>query len=185
MITGYELIEKMYSENYDEYEDTRLYSTGDDELDDLLERAFCDGYSYAQKEFGKVEDEDYYESLEKERKENNQLATITLPSVLGLGGAAIGVGVGQVGKAKDEKEAVKKIVKGALAGGAAGTAGGILWGRKIKKKNNEKFDKKRDRYKTSSEKDRKYLRHRREIEEKERNDNRRTAAMVGAIGSYH
>ena len=37
MITGYELIEKMYSENYDEYEDTRLYRTGDDELDDLLE----------------------------------------------------------------------------------------------------------------------------------------------------
>ena len=55
MITGYELIEKMYSENYDdEYEDTRLYSTGDDELDDLLEKAFCDGYEYAQKEFGRT-----------------------------------------------------------------------------------------------------------------------------------
>ena len=54
MITGYELIEKMYSENYDEYEDTRLYSTGDDELDDLLERAFCEGYEYAQKEFGRT-----------------------------------------------------------------------------------------------------------------------------------
>jgi len=51
MITGYELIEKMYSENYDEYEDTRLYSTGDSDLDDLLERAFCEGYEYAQKEF--------------------------------------------------------------------------------------------------------------------------------------
>lgn len=41
----------MYSENYDEYEDTRLYSTGDDELDELLERAFCDGYEYAQREY--------------------------------------------------------------------------------------------------------------------------------------
>lgn len=51
MITGRELIEKMYSENYDEYEDTRLYSTGDDYLDELLERAFCEGYEYAQKEF--------------------------------------------------------------------------------------------------------------------------------------
>ena len=30
MITGYELVEKMYSDNYDEYEDTKLYSTGDD-----------------------------------------------------------------------------------------------------------------------------------------------------------
>ena len=51
MITGKELAEKLYSENYDEYEDTRLYSTGDDELDDLLERAFCEGYEYAQREF--------------------------------------------------------------------------------------------------------------------------------------
>ena len=51
MITGYELIEKMYSENYDEYEDEKLYSTGDDYLDDLLEKAFCDGYEYAQREF--------------------------------------------------------------------------------------------------------------------------------------
>ncbi len=48
MITGRELIEKMYSD-YDEYEDTRLYSTGDSDLDDLLERAFCEGYEYAQR----------------------------------------------------------------------------------------------------------------------------------------
>lgn len=54
MITGKELIEKMYSENYDEYEDTRLYSTGDDYLDDLLEKAFCEGYEYAQKEFARA-----------------------------------------------------------------------------------------------------------------------------------
>ena len=51
MIIGRELIEKMYSENYDEYEDTKLYSTGDDELDDLLEKAFCEGYEYAQREY--------------------------------------------------------------------------------------------------------------------------------------
>ena len=37
--------------NYDYYEDERLYSTGDDELDDLLEKAFCEGYDYAQREF--------------------------------------------------------------------------------------------------------------------------------------
>ena len=50
MIIGRELIEKQYSE----IEDTKLYSTGDDELDDLLERAFCEGYEYAQKEFGRT-----------------------------------------------------------------------------------------------------------------------------------
>ena len=42
-------IERLYS-NYQEEE--RLYSTGNDELDDLLERAFCEGYEYAQREFG-------------------------------------------------------------------------------------------------------------------------------------
>ena len=64
MITGKELIEKMYSENYDEYEDTRLYSTGDDELDDLLEKAFCEGYEYAQREFGNKENKVAKKALE-------------------------------------------------------------------------------------------------------------------------
>ena len=44
MITGYDLVNEYY-------EDEKLYSTGDSELDNLLERAFCEGYSYAQKEF--------------------------------------------------------------------------------------------------------------------------------------
>ena len=43
MIIGRELIDKYYDE--------KLYSTGNDELDDILERAFCDGYEYAQREF--------------------------------------------------------------------------------------------------------------------------------------
>ena len=41
-------ITKLYS---DYQEEERLYSTGNDELDELMERAFCDGYEYAQKEF--------------------------------------------------------------------------------------------------------------------------------------
>ena len=48
MLTGKEFIEKYYS---DVEEEERLYSIGNDELDDLLEKAFCDGYEYAQKEF--------------------------------------------------------------------------------------------------------------------------------------
>lgn len=35
----------------DYYEDEKLYSTGDYKLDELLERAFCEGYEYAQKGF--------------------------------------------------------------------------------------------------------------------------------------
>ena len=47
MIIGRNLINKYY-------EDEKLYSTGDDYLDDLLEKAFCDGYEYAQREFGRT-----------------------------------------------------------------------------------------------------------------------------------
>lgn len=41
-------------ENWDNEmeKEERLYSTGDAELDELLERAFCEGYEFAQKEFG-------------------------------------------------------------------------------------------------------------------------------------
>jgi len=41
---------KIYDNDY-YYEDERLYSTGNDDLDILLERAFSDGYYFAQKEF--------------------------------------------------------------------------------------------------------------------------------------
>ena len=40
-------IQRMFSN----VEEEKLYSTGNEELDDLLERAFCEGYEYAQKEF--------------------------------------------------------------------------------------------------------------------------------------
>ena len=73
MITGKDLIEKMYSENYDEYEDTRLYSTGDSDLDDLLERAFCEGYEYAQKEFAAYKSPISREQARKLVKEANDM----------------------------------------------------------------------------------------------------------------
>jgi len=55
MITGREFA-RMYSD-YDDYGyEERLYSTGDYELDCLLEDAFVDGYAFAQREFAKKED---------------------------------------------------------------------------------------------------------------------------------
>ena len=53
MITGKNFVEKLYSTN-EYYESEKLYSTGDSDLDDLLERAFCEGYEYAQREFGRT-----------------------------------------------------------------------------------------------------------------------------------
>jgi hypothetical protein len=53
----------------------RLYSTGDYELDEMLERAFCEGYEVAQREFGYIGkgiDTTYsYEDLKKVAKEGN------------------------------------------------------------------------------------------------------------------
>lgn len=46
-------------------EEEKLYSTGNDELDELLERAFCEGYEYAQKEYARRD----YDGLTEEGKE--------------------------------------------------------------------------------------------------------------------
>lgn len=54
MITGYDLAEYLFSDN----EEERLYSTENEELDELLERAFSDGYEYAQREFGNRENKE-------------------------------------------------------------------------------------------------------------------------------
>lgn len=48
MIIRKKLVNKYYSEKH--------YSTGNDNLDDLLEKAFCEGYEYAQKEFAAYKD---------------------------------------------------------------------------------------------------------------------------------
>lgn len=46
-----------FENNFNDYEaEERLYSTGDADLDDLLEKAFCEGYEYAQREFADSDD---------------------------------------------------------------------------------------------------------------------------------
>lgn len=51
-------IERMFSN----VEEEKLYSTGNDELDNLLEHAFCEGYEYAQREFARRDYEGLTES---------------------------------------------------------------------------------------------------------------------------
>jgi len=104
MKSGKEFAEKMFSEMEDAQE--RLYSTGNDELDDLLERAFCDGYEYAQREFA-----------EEEEKKGHTAAKVAA----GVGGTAI-VGAGGVYGAEKlgkhlEKTGEGKIMKGAEISG--------------------------------------------------------------------
>ena len=50
-----------WDNDYDYEMEERLYSTGDYELDEILERAFCEGYEAAQREFG--DDESYDELI--------------------------------------------------------------------------------------------------------------------------
>ena len=93
--------ERMYSKN----EEERLYSTGNDELDELLERAFCEGYEYAQREFA--------EKKEEGKKKH------TGAKVAGIAGGAVGTtalsaaGVAKLGENAIDKGAKAEIKKGA------------------------------------------------------------------------
>ena len=107
MINGREFAERFYSENVQE-EEERLYSTGNDELDDLLERAFCDGYEYAQREFAKEE-----EKKEKKHTGAKVAAGVGGTAVVGAGTLA---GVAKLGenaidkKGQNLKEEGKKLI---------------------------------------------------------------------------
>ena len=53
MLIGKQFTERLYSENQEE----KWYSTGDEMLDNLLERAFCEGYELAQREYAEEAEE--------------------------------------------------------------------------------------------------------------------------------
>jgi hypothetical protein len=159
MITGYDLINKYY-------EDEKLYSTGDDYLDDLLEKAFCEGYEYAQREFAEESDKDVKLNKEDERdirrwsrhKETADLKRKALEGdkearkALGKKGYKLGMAVegslgalggAAVGATASGKNKLRNAAIGALIGGAAGTGVGALVGKEIKDSwsHDEKYDK--------------------------------------------
>lgn len=81
MIIGRSLINEYY-------ENEKLYSTGDNYLDELLERAFCEGYEYAQREFAEKEEE---EEKKAKRKKIAKKAAIAAGATLAGIGAYQGV----------------------------------------------------------------------------------------------
>ena len=109
MINGREFAERFYSENVQE-EEERLYSTGNDELDELLEYAFCDGYEYAQREFAEEEEA---EEPKKKHTGAKVAAGVGGTAVVGAGTLA---GVAKLGenaidkKGQDLKEEGKKLI---------------------------------------------------------------------------
>lgn len=80
MIIGRDIVD--YNNYYEPEE--RLYSTGYDDLDEAMERAFSEGYEYAQREFAKKAEEE--SRLTKAQK----AAIIAGASTLGTAGAIQG-----------------------------------------------------------------------------------------------
>ena len=86
----------------------KLYSTGDEMLDNLLERAFCEGYELGQQLFSdsKDEDEDEDEKKDKRKKKLKRLALGT--------GSALALAGGYQGYKHLERRKADKDVKEAL-----------------------------------------------------------------------
>ena len=112
--------------------------------------------------FSKLEDEDYL-GEQRDRKKSVKHAKATTAGVLGTAGAILG---GRVGSAVS-----KNALKGGLIGAGIGAAGagyaGYKLGKKLKKDTERDADREIDRYNNASEKDKAYLRKRRE-KQKER-----------------
>ena len=104
MIIGRNLINEYY-------EDEKLYSTGDDYLDDLLEKAFCEGYEYAQKEFAAYKSPISQKQARELVKEANDIG-IKGNSLAVVGKNALRKGANQVGgwdNLRQGMEGVKSI----------------------------------------------------------------------------
>ena len=134
MMNGKEFAERLFSEIEDDNEiQEKLYSTGNDELDDLLERAFCEGYEYAQKEFAEKEKDE--EKKKKKKYKNESHRGYGRALIVGgiQGGAGRYAGKREVEKALEEgddiKTAKKRGLDKATKVGAIGGAGiGVIRG---------------------------------------------------------
>ena len=115
MITGKRFTERLYSENQEE----KLYSTGDEMLDNLLERAFCEGYELAQREYAEEEkkikwlDKKNIEALKKLYNKDKELRDIRLKQV------DEDPETRKEGNEQDLRRSTKASVKGGIASSAA------------------------------------------------------------------
>lgn len=134
MTNGKEFAEKMFSEIEDNNEiQEKLYSTGNDELDDLLERAFCEGYEYAQKEFAEKEKDEEKKKKKKYKNESHRGygRAIILGDVSGAAGRY--VGKREVEKALEEGDDIETAKKRGLdkatkVGAISGAGIGLVQG---------------------------------------------------------
>ena len=108
------------------HQEERLYSTGDEMLDNLLERAFCEGYELAQREYAEEEkkikwlDKKNIEDLKKLYNKDEELKNIHLKQV------DEDPETRKEGNKQDLRRSTKASVKGGLTGSAA--VGGLAYG---------------------------------------------------------
>ena len=108
------------------HQEEKLYSTGDEMLDNLLERAFCEGYELAQREYAEEEkkikwlDKKNIEALKKLYNKDEELRDIRLKQV------DEDPETREEGNKQYLRKRTKQAVKGAIAGSAA--VGGLAYG---------------------------------------------------------
>ena len=108
------------------HQEEKLYSTGDEMLDNLLERAFCEGYELAQREYAEEEkklkwlDKKNIEALKKLYNKDEELRDIRLKQV------DEDPETRKEGNKQDLRRSTKASVKGGIVGSAA--VGGLSYG---------------------------------------------------------
>ena len=108
------------------HQEEKLYSTGDEMLDNLLERAFCEGYELAQREYAEEEkkikwlDKKNIEALKKFYNKDKELRDIHLKQV------DEDPETRKEGNKQELRKSTKASVKGGIAGSAA--VGGLAYG---------------------------------------------------------
>ena len=101
------------------HQEEKLYSTGDEMLDNLLERAFCEGYELAQREYAEEEkkikwlDKKNIEALKKLYNKDEELRDIHLKQV------DEDPETRKEGNKQELRRSTKASVKGGIAGSAA------------------------------------------------------------------
>lgn len=117
MTNGKDFAEKMFSKKNEVVE--KHFSTGSEELDAMLEKAFCDGYEYAQKEFAEKKDE--------KKKHTGVKVAAGVAGTAAVAGAGV-YGADKLGKvvskmgAKKMEEASGKKAMAAMEGARNGKA---------------------------------------------------------------
>ena len=108
------------------HQEEKLYSTGDEMLDNLLERAFCEGYELAQREYAEEEkkikwlDKKNIEALKKFYNKDEELRDIHLKQV----------DEDPETRKEGNKQYLRRSTKASVKGGIAGSAavGGLSYG---------------------------------------------------------